>query len=266
MKFVKLILIAVALVGIVAGLVWWQNRPEPVTEPAFTSARANEIKEEIKSLCKDSKWSVEGYTRIEMLIHMDSVNYNIEMLEANSLKMFLYSSSCIYVKEGVDHLFKQDSYPSAKITYYEDALNHLRNKISEQGDNSNLTDASAIFSAYQKLKDTLSFDEKATYSRPLKAYSGGSADGRKARIQAMPYYKSHFSKNASIRSQVANIEVDMKNAEDNYYDNLEELVEDHYKSTGRIDDLLEDQIRFSEISTNSSATSRLRDFVNNPNN
>lgn len=266
MKYIKMLLVAIVLIGIISGLIWWQNRPEQVTEPEFTSVSANDIKEQIKSLCKDGKWNAGGYAKIESRIHMDSVNYNIEMQEANSLRMFLYSSSCIYVKDGVDKLFQQDSYPSDKITHYENALNHLRSKISEQGGNSNLSDASNMFSAYHQLMTALSFGANATYSRPLKAYNGGTADGRKARIQAMAYYKSHFSKNSSIRSKVDRIDSDMKDAEEKYYESLEKLVENHYKSTGRIEELLEDQIRFDEISTNSSAKTRLKNFVNNPNN
>ena len=265
MKFIKLLLVAIVLIGVISGLIWWQNRPEPVQEPEFTSVSANEIKEQIKSLCKEGKWNTEGYSKIESRIHMDSVNYNIEMQEAHSLRMFLYSSSCIYVKDGLDKLFQQDSYPSNIINHYENALNHLRNKISEQGGNSNLADASNMKADYQ-LKSWLKVGANASYSRPLKAYNGGSADGRKARIQAMTYYKSHFSKNSSIRSKVDRIDADMKDAEEKYYDSLEKLVENHYKSTGRIEELLEDQIRFDEISTNSSAKTRLKNFVNNPNN
>ena len=166
MKFVKLILVAVVLVGVIAGLIWWQNREEQSDEPEYTSVTANEIKEQIKALCQDEKWSSNGYSGIESRIHMDSVNYNIEMQEANSLRMFLYSSSCIYVKEGVDKLFQQDTYPSDKITHYENALNHLRGKISEQGGNSNLTEASNMFSAYHQLMASLSFGASASYSRP----------------------------------------------------------------------------------------------------
>lgn len=266
MKFLKLILVAVTIVGVIAGLIWWQNREESVGEIEVSSPTAKEIKEQIKTLCSDGRWSPVGYGKIESRIHMDSVNYNIEMQEANSLRMFLYSSSCIYVKDGVDKLFQQDSYPSDKVTQYENAMNHLRGKISEQGGNSNLTEASNMFSAYHQLMAALSFGASASYSRPLKAYSGGSADGRKNRIQGMPYFKSHFSKNSSIRSKVDRIDADMKDAEEKYYDSLEKLVENHYKSTGRIEELLEDQIRFDEISTNSSAKSRLKNFVNNPNN
>lgn len=261
MKFIKMILVAAVLVGVIAGLIWWQNREDPQIGPIVTTPTANEIKEQIKSFCKEGKWSVAGYGKIESRIHMDSVNYNIEMQEANSLRMFLYSSSCIYVKEGVDKLFQQDSYPANKITHYENALNHLRGKISEQGGNSNLTEASNMFSAYHLLMAALSFGASASYSRPLKAYSGGSADGRKSRIQGIPYYKSHFSKNSSIRSKVDRIDSDMKDAEEKYYDSLEKLVENHYKSTGRIEELLEDQIRFEEISTNSSAKSKLDNFI-----
>ena len=266
MKLVKLFLIAIILIGIISGLIWWQNRSVQVTEPEFTSVSANEIKEQIKSLCKDGKWSSSGYEKIESRIHMDSVNYNIEMQEANSLRMFLYSSSCIYVKDGVDKLFQQDSYPSDKITHYENALNHLRGKISEQGGNSNLADASNMFSAYHQLMAALSFGANATYSRPLKAYNGGTADGRKARIQAMAYYKSHFSKNSSIRSKVGRIDSDMKDAEKKYYDSLEKLVENHYKSSNNYEVLVEDQYCFDSISTNSDAKKRLENFVRNPNN
>lgn len=264
MKFLKLILVAIVLIGVISGLIWWQNRPDAETGPEVSSATAKEIKEQIKDFCKDGKWSVDGYSAIESRIHMDSVNYNIEMQEAKSLRMFLYSSSSIYVKEGVDNLFKQSAYSDSKIEHFEKALNHLRGKISEQGGNSNLTDASNMLSAYHQLMAALSFGANATYSRPLKAYSCGSAEGRKNRIQGIPYYKSHFSNNTSIRAKVDRIESDMRDAEKRYYDNLEKLVESHYKSTGRIEELLEDQIRFDEISTNSSAKERLKKFVNNP--
>lgn len=261
MKFIKLILVAIALIGVIYGLIRWIDEEGPVTEPEYASITANEIKDQIKALCKEGKWSIDGYKGIESRIHMDSVNNNIDIQEANSLRLYLYSSSCVYVKEGVDKLFQQESYPTGKITYYESAVSYLRNKISEYGDNSNLTETSKMFSAYHQLMAALSFGASASYSRPLKAYSGGSADGRKSKIQNMPYYKSHFSKNSSIRSKVNGIDNDMSDAEDRYYDSLERLVEQHYKATGRIEDLLEDQIRFNEISTNSSAKSRLENFI-----
>ena len=266
MKFIKLIFVAAILVGVIAGLIWWQNREDSKVGPIVTTPTANEIKEQIISFCKEGKWSADGYGKIETRIHTDSVYSNIEMQEANSLRMFLYSSSCIYVKEGVDKLFQQESYPPGKIAHYENALNHLRGKISEQGGNSNLTEASNMFSAYHQLMTALSFGANAVYSRPLKAYSGGSADGRKSRIQGMPYYKSHFSKNSSIRSKVDRIDSDMKDAEKKYYESLEQLVENHYKSTGRIEEILEDQIRFEEISTNKSANSKLDHFIKHLNN
>lgn len=264
MKFFKLILVAAVLVGAIVGIIWWEDGENAVMEPEVSSATANEIKEQIKSLCKDGKWSVAGYSKIESRIHMDSLNRNIEIEEPGPLRLFLYSSSCVYVKEGLDKLFQQNTYPESQIIHYENALNHMRGKISEQGGNSNLTEASNMMSAYHQLMASLSFGASATYSRPLQAYSGGSADGRRNRIERLPYYKSHFSKNSSIRSRVDRIDADMKAAEANYYEKLEILVEKHYKSTGRIEELLEDQIRFDEISTNSVAKSRLKNFVNNP--
>ena len=176
----------------------------------------------------------------------------------------MFASSCNYLKESADKLFKQSSYPTDKLNKLEGALELLRGKVSEFDANSNLTEASNMFNAYHQVMGMLSFGATASYSRPLKAYSGGSADGRKARIQGIPYYKSHFSNNSSIRAKVESIDADMKRAEEQYYSNLEQLVEKHYKSTGRIEELLEDQMRFEDISTNSSAISRLKNFVNNP--
>lgn len=265
MKIIKLSVIAIALVGIVVGLFLWPGKEDSIAEPEYTSDRAKAIKEKIKNLCKEGQWSTKGYLGIESRIHTERGSGNIELQEANSLRMFLYSSSCIYVKDGVDKFFQQDAYPPIKMTHYEQALNYLQAKNSEQGGNSNLAEASKMFSAYRQLMASLSFGESASYSRPLKAYSGGKTGGRKASIQAMPYYKSHFSKNSSIRSKVASIDADMRAAEKNYYDSLEILVEKHYKSTGRMEDLLEDQIRFDEISTSSTAITRLNNFVNNPN-
>lgn len=265
MKYIKLLLVAVVLIGIIVGLIWWQNKPELVQEPDLSSVTAKEIKEQIKSLCTEGKWATQGYSKIESRIHMDSVNCNIEMQEANTLRMYLYSSSCLYVKESVDQFFKQDSYPADKIKFYETALDFLCCKIPEQGKNSNLSDASSIISAYHHLLSSLSLGMSVTYTRPLKPYSG-STGSRKANIQGMPYYKTHFSNNSSIRSKVEKMDADMKDAESKYYDSLERLVEKHYKVTGSIEDLLEDQIRFDEISTNSAAKTRLNNFVNNPNN
>ena len=101
----------------------------------------------------------------------------------------------------------------------------------------------------------------ASYSRPLRAYSGSSASGRKQRIVSMPYYKTHFSKNASIRSKVERMGNDLQQSEQAYYANLERCIEAHYRSSGDITILLEDQMRFNEISTNSSAKERLRQFI-----
>ena len=91
--------------------------------------------------------------------------------------------------------------------------------------------------------------------------SGSSADGRKKRIMSMPYYKTHFSKNTSIRSKVERMGNDSQQSEQAYYANLERCIEAHYRSSGDITILLEDQMRFNEISTNSSAKERLRQFI-----
>ena len=267
MKLIKLLLIAFVLIGGISGIVYLNSQPPTIDEPEYGNPQANEWKNKIKALCKEDAWSVSGYTSIESCIHTDRAMSKGELIsidEENSLQAFLYASSCNYLKESADKLFKQSSYPTDKLNKLEGALEFLRGKVSEFDANSNLTEVSNMFNAYHQVMGMLSFGATASYSRPLKAYSGGSADGRKARILGIPYYKSHFSNNSSIRSKVESIDADMKRAEEQYYSNLEQLVEKHYKSTGRIEELLEDQIRFDEISTNSSAKSKLKNFVNNP--
>lgn len=264
MKIIKLLLIAIVLICGISGVVYINSIDSTFDEPDFSSAQAKIWKDRIKVLCKDNAWTASGYSSIESGIHTDRVTSKGELIstdEENSLQAFLFASSCNYLKESTDNLFKQSSYQADKLKTLEEALEFLRGRAAEFDANSNLTEASNMFNAYHQVMGMLSFGAAATYSRPLKAYSGGSADGRKTRIQGLPYYKSHFSHNTSIRAKVESIDADMKKAESQYYSNLEQLVEKHYKSTGRIEDLLEDQIRFEEISTNHSAEEALEMFI-----
>lgn len=269
MKILKLILLAAVLIGAIVVVANWDDilpnpNPNPNPDIEVSSAMAKEIKEQIKTLCQDGKWNAGGYASIESRIHTDSLNENIDMMEARSLRMYLYASSCSYVKEHTDKLFQQSTYAPASVSFLEGAVNLLKQKAAVQGSNSNLTEAGSLFSAYRQLLGALK-QKAATvaYTRPLRAYSNADAKGRKARVQAMPYYQSHFSRNSSIKGQVARLGED--GGEHNYYAKLEQLVEQQYRRTHNLDQLLSDQIRFGEISTNAAATERLNQFVNNPN-
>ena len=267
MKVIKLLLIAIVLIGGVIAIVYFNGKGSSVTEPEYGNPQANEWKNKIKELCKEDVWTADGYSSIESGMHTDRVTSKGELItldEENSLQAYLFASSCNYLKESADKLFKQSSYPDSKLGALESALELLEGKVSDFGPNSNLTEASNMFEAYRQLMKLLAVGSAAAYSHPLKAYSGGSADGRREKIQKLPYYHSHFSNNESIRSRVETIEADLRRAEAKYYSELEKKVEEHYKKTRCIEELLEDQIRFKEICTNSSASSDLDDFVNNP--
>ena len=268
MKLLKLLLIAIILIGGIYGVMQLTIPENEVDTPDFTSAQANNWKQKIIDLCKDGKWTADAYASIESGIHTDRVTSKGELIsmdEEISLQKYLFALACSYVKEGLDKLFQQSHYPDNKVKYYENALDLLQEKSATQGGNGNLAEASKLYAAYHKIMGLLSFGAKASYSRPLKAYNGGSASGRKSTIMSIDFYKSHFSKNDAIRSRVSRLDIDMKRAEQEYYSNLEKCVEDNYKRNGRIEELLEDQIRFDEISTNSEAKKRLNDFINNDN-
>lgn len=266
MKILKLLLLALLLIGGIAG-VMFLNKPDTVKEPDFPNERANEWKDKIKELCSGDAWTVSGYEAIQMGMHTDRVQSNGELLsidEESSLLDFLFASSCSYLNNGLNQLFKQDSYPDSQVGRLGSAVPFLSEESKTFPENSNFTEAEKLYNSYCRLMRLLSFNASATYSRPLKAYQGDSPDSRRASILALPYYKSHFMNNASIRSKVDTIEEEMSRAELAYYKSLEKLVEAHFKSCRNMEELLEDQIRFEEISTNPAANNELQKFVNNP--
>lgn len=269
MKAIKLLLIAIVLVGAVIGLLYINSGTDEIQEPEFTSEQANEWKEKINELCKDDNWSVSGYESIETGIRTDNAISDGELInedEERTLLKYLFALSCSSLFENADVYFKQKTYSEKSIEKLEEASDFLSDAVDKFGTNSNLTKLSKILSEYVQLKRSLGFNSNAKYSKPLKEFSAPSADALKSRIIGLEYYKSHFSNNTSINSRVNNLASDRNRAEQKYYENLELLVEKNYKTSGRIEELLDDQIRFNEISTNSTAIDKLTSFVNNPEN
>lgn len=269
MKAIKLLLIAIILVGAVIGLLYINSGTNQIQEPEFTSEQANEWKAKINELCKDDNWSVTGYEKIETGIHTDNVTSDGELInddEERTLLKYLFALSSSSLFENADKHFKQKAYSEKSIEKFKNANDYLSDAVDKFGTNSNLTELSKILSEYVQLKRSLGFSSNAKYSKPLKEFSAPSADALKSRITGLKYYKSHFSNNTSINSKVNNLASDRNRAEQKYYENLELLIEKNYNTSGRIEELLDDQIRFNEISTNSIAIDKLTSFVNNPEN
>lgn len=267
MKAIKLLLIAIVLIGAVIGLLYLNSNTGGIQEPEFASEQANDWKEKINELCKNNNWSASGYEKIETGIHTDNVTSNGELInneEERTLLKYLFALSCSSLYENADNYFKQESYLDKTIENFDSANDFLHEGVDKFGENSNLTDLSEILSEYNQLKHSLGFSSNAKYSKPLKEFSAPSADALRSKISALKYYKSHFSNNSSINSKISSLASDRGRAEKEYYENLEKLIEKNYKSTGRIEDLLDDQIRFNDISTNKSAIDKLTEFVNNP--
>lgn len=268
MKYVKMLILALLIIGAVVGLIFWMSPSKETEEiPDFTSAQANEWKEQINKLCEKGKWNAKGYNAIETGIHTDRVTSDGDLIsldEENALQKYLFTASCNSLNKQVNELFKQSSYPAASVKSAEDMLTFMNGKLGNFGSNSNLTEASNILSEYHQLMGSLSFSSSASYSHPLRAFNAMSADAAQSRIKSLRYYNSHFSKNPTIKNQVSNLASNRAKAESDYYLNLEKAVENHYRSTKDLEVLLEDQIRFNQITTNTNAKSRLSSFVNNP--
>lgn len=267
-KIIGLILLAALLVGAVVGLM---TLMAPDTEeeqgPTFENEEANNWKSKIDALCSDGKWSEKEYSSIEDQIHSDRVMSQgalISIDEENALQKYLFAASCKYLNSQVDKLFKQSSYADAKIKTSEAMIQFLAPKLDSFGSNSNLTQASDMLSEYHRLLGAVSFSSGASYSQPLRAYNAPSAQSVQESIRRMKYYASHFSKNAQIREKVNNLAANRAKAENQYYDNLEKAIERHSNSTHDMTGLLDDEISFQQISTNSSAVNRLSSYVKNP--
>lgn len=271
MKIIKLLLIAIVFVGAVVLLVSIIDTDKSVSKQEFDNVNAKEWKTKIDSLCKDGKWSESGYTTLETGIHTDfeaGKGKIISKDEENSLKKYLFTASCDYINGQVNSLFKRSDYPSGQVNAAESRVSFLQGKASDFDKDSKLTEASAIISEYRKLQkalSALSFSSSASYSHPLRAFNVPSVESLKHPITSLRYYNSHFSNNSSVKSQLAGLSSKRSAAESQYYSNLENAVESHYKSSRDLVRLLEDYERFRVISTNSSATGRLNSFIENSN-
>ena len=268
MKILKLLLVALIIVGGIVGLLFLNSGSEELKEPTFTSLQANEWKEKINQLCSDDNWTPGKYDEIESGIHTDRVTSKGDLIngeEEQTLNRYLFSLSCEFLWKSADKHFKQQSYSEKKIEGLGAGCDFLTEQVERFGKNSNLTALSSILSSYQVLKRSLNFSSHARYSRPLKAFPGGSAVALQQRIREMKEYQSHFCHNLSIQSKVEHLISDRQRAEREYYENLELLIERNYTTDNDLETLLEDQIRFNEISTNEEAVERLTNFVNNPN-
>lgn len=269
-KLIKLLILAAVLVGAVIGLMYIiapSNGDDEV--PNFTSAQANEWKEQINKLCEPGKWNAKGYNTIETGIHTDRVTSDGDLLsldEENALQKYLFTASCNSLNKQVNELFQQSSYSAARVKSADDMFAFLNGKLKNFGSNSNLTEASNILSEYHQLPGYLSFSSAASYTNPLRAFNAMSADAALNRIKSLKYYNSHFSKNPTIRNQVSNLASNRAKAETEYYDNLERAIERHSRSRQDISELLDDEIQFKQMANNinPSAVNRLSNFVKNP--
>ena len=268
-KLAKLIFITITFLSIIFGLLFIDLGNNDILELEIVSDQAKEWKIKINQLCKEDNWSVIEYESIQTGIHTDNIMSNGELINNNEeevLLKYLYSLSCSTILENAYKHFTQATYLNKNLELYNNANNFLMQFIERFGENSNLSDLSRILSEYKELELSLTFRSTAKYTKPLKEFQGLSVDELERKINKLKYYKSHFSKNTSIREKVNNFTINRRKAEELYYENLERLIENNYKSSGKIEELLDDQIRFNEISTNSSSIEKLKLFINNPNN
>lgn len=260
-KYIKLALLALALVGVVVGI-FLIPREETLPEPEFNSYEATIWKEKIDEFCQDGKWSVEGYEAIEEGIHYDNELSKGELIsneEERILENYLYSMSANYLWKAADEHFKLSSYVDSKVRTFIEAKTLMDKKASQFDKNGNQKDFSDIVSAYRYIIGSISFDTKPKYSNPLPEFSKETPEKVKNGILGSRFYKSHFSRNSMIKEKMDNFISAWNKAEQDFYKNLELAVEEQYPEL--CTSLMEDQLRFMEISKNAAAVQRLEEYV-----
>ena len=187
MKIIKLLLLGIVLLGGIAGIVYISgNDDETVSVSSVKSVIGEKWKNKINDLCKENAWTSTGYQTIETGMQLDANQNNLDMSEHAALKKYLFAKSCESIKDGTDKLFQQSNYPSGRLSYFENAISFLNSHKNDP--NSNLGTASSLFAAYHQIMKSFGGNNvTASYSRPLRAYSGSSASGRKQRILSMLY-------------------------------------------------------------------------------
>ncbi len=267
MKYLKLIIIAALLIGVVCLLVILTTGGGEEQKAGVTSSTAKKLEAEIVELCQDGKWSQQGYKDLDNKINTYAKDKNIQPGEKNSLSLFLYTESCKSLFDSADSMFKQESYPEGKASSLESALEYLESLNA--GSNSNLTQGKIMLHEYRIVFGYSNISSQAKYSNPLKAFGVTSAASLRQSLEGMKYYKSHFSNNTSIKARIERVIANLPTIKSEYYTNLEKCVEENYYKIRKdmpnwqaIEQVQKDYNRFKEISTNSSATSKLYDFIN----
>ena len=172
--------------------------------------------------------------------------------------------SCNYLWKAADEHFKLTSYIDSNVRTFIDANTLLVKKAKQFDKNGNQKDFHDIVSAYSYIMSSISFDTKPKYSKPLPEFSKETPENVRNRITGSRFYKSHFNNNTMIKKKVASFLSDWNKAEQEFYMNLEIAIEEQYPEYDKA--LLDDQIRFMEISKNESAVERLEKYIRSSNN
>lgn len=264
MKYLKITLIVAILAAVIlATIILPGLKGEKIKAPSFSNPIANQWKEKINNLCNGKNWVDSTYISIETGVQTDYKMENLSYDEKSALTDYLFAFSCLYLDTTADNLFKKSSYPDSDVQRCRSALTLLLAKQTAEQRNSHLSKANALISTYSRIMSLINPSRQARYVKPFEAFPEIDAARSKAEIQSMQYYKSHFSNNPTITSAVNSLERIVRDAETQYYNDLERLIEQHYNSTKDYVALNYDDAELQEICPNSEASHRLERFISN---
>lgn len=239
-KIVKLLSIAIIIVGAVVGILYLPDlfNSNVPAEPKFESTQANAWKERIKELCVEGKWTVDGYKEIVEGIRSDRKMSNgtlISGVEEDALVEYLYSYSCSFINESLGKFFKQSSYSSSSVKSYDNAIVFLEEEAKEKGVDSNLQAASKLFGSYNRIMGLLSFNTDAKYYANKETAEARFAEFKKPDAETLRSsvrnaygFDSYFKHNSEIARRLNNLVADRARAEKEYYDNLcDKIINNH---------------------------------------
>ncbi len=255
MKQVKILVVALILVGIVVGISFFMDPDEPVppaVEEEVIMDEASLTAMLDSAFCENATgWTARNYERALISMNAMAKNGIIDEGQRNAFETRMEQCSCETLNRLTKTHFSLEAYSSAYVDSLENSLEYMKAIAPEDP---NLGEASQLMADYRALNRFLSqsFQPRACYTCGYNRYKYRDAwlDTRDSWYQKESY-KNYFSKNARLVEEMKGVEDKIRRGHYNFLYALEREMEKFHleeEKSGKIDNdqLVRDQIRLSQ--------------------
>lgn len=253
-KQVKILMVALVLIGIVVGISFMKEPDNPVgpivEEEVIMDEAALSAMIDSAFCDKATGWNARDYERALISMNAMAKNGIIEEGQRSAFQTRMEQCSCETLNRLTKAHFSLNAYSGAYIDSLENSLDFMKEIAS--GD-PNLAEASQLMADYRALNNFLgqSFQPRACYTCSYNRYKYRDAwlETRDSWYQK-DSYKTYFSKNARIVEEMKGVEEKIRRGHYNFLYALEREIENFHLEEKRNkidnDQLVRDQIRLSQ--------------------